>query len=210
MRLAQTGALPVVQASAVGICIGQVPARTAGLTVHEHGQCRYLSTLSSAEWGFNPFIGQRYFLLDRARWSAYSRRVNYELRQHGGGQDGRVALKGEIFMNCTAGYLDDRHPALQYDVRVRLREAATARRFPVRNAKEMCHSTKRTHRFCLGKQGLSNSVPKGYTIKCCWKTVGSFWKTNPPGGCFGAPELAFWGKRTQTNLIGKTVCIHLS
>jgi hypothetical protein len=45
-------------------------------------------------------------------------------------------------------------------------------------------SAKRTHRFCLGKQHLSISDTMGYTIKLCWKTVGSFSETNPPGGCF--------------------------
>ena len=60
--------------------------------------------------------------------SEYNRRVNYELKQHGEKQDGKVALEGEILMNRTAGYLDDRHPALQYDVRVRLRRAFDATR----------------------------------------------------------------------------------
>jgi hypothetical protein len=41
-------------------------------------------------------------------------------------------------------------------------------------------SAKLTHRFCLGKQGLSGTATIGYTIEFFGKTVGSFWKTNPP------------------------------
>jgi hypothetical protein len=94
--------------------------------------------------------------------SEYNRRVNYELKQHGEKQDGKVALEGEILMNRTAGYLDDRHPALQYDVRVRLREAATARRVPVRS----CVRLRRAFDATRSCAELERNVP--------------FYQTNPP------------------------------
>ncbi len=50
-----------------------------------------------------------------------------------------------------------------------------------------CVFAKRTHRFCAGKLHLSGRATMGYTIKSLGKTVGSFWKTNPPEGCF------WWG-----------------
>jgi hypothetical protein len=43
-------------------------------------------------------------------------------------------------------------------------------------------SAKRTHRFRSGKVGLSDCDRMGYARKSCQETVGSFWKTNPPGG----------------------------
>ena len=65
-------------------------------------------------------------------------------------------------MNRTAGYLDDRHPALQYDVRVRLREAATARRVPVRS----CVRLRRAFDATRSCAELERNVP--------------FYQTNPP------------------------------
>jgi len=56
-------------------------------------------------------------------------------------------------------------------------------------ADQTCHSTKRTHRFCLGKQHLSITDTMGYTIKFCRKTVGSFSGTNPPERYFGGVRL---------------------
>ena len=58
----------------------------------------------------------------------------------------------------------------------------STRRIPGRNAKEMCHSTKRTHRFFDGKVGLSDWGTMGSDGRNPGISVGSFWKTNPPGG----------------------------
>src|SRR6266478_3743738 len=48
-----------------------------------------------------------------------------------------------------------------------------------------CVFTKRTHRFGDGKVGLSNWGTMGSDGKNLGISVGSFSKTNPPGGVFG-------------------------
>ena len=83
----------------------------------------------------------------------------------------------------------------------RLSSAATAAIFPALLGEsssprgfvhQMCPSTKRTHRFLGGKQQLSNCDTMGYAGKICQETVGSFWKTNPPGGGFEGVEQGNW------------------
>jgi len=45
-------------------------------------------------------------------------------------------------------------------------------------------SAKRTHRFRRRKHGLSDCEANGSDRNCNRFSVGSFWKTNPPAGCF--------------------------
>ena len=52
-------------------------------------------------------------------------------------------------------------------------------------------STKRTHRFRDEKHGLSSTERRSYVGKISGKTVGSFWKTNPPGVAFCDPPGRF-------------------
>src|ERR1022692_1474156 len=51
-------------------------------------------------------------------------------------------------------------------------------------AKEMRHTTKRTHRFWQRKHGLSDCESNRSDRNFNQFSVGSFWKTNPPTGCF--------------------------
>ena len=53
-------------------------------------------------------------------------------------------------------------------------------------------SAKRTQFILRGKQHLSICDTMSYAVKFCRKTVGSFWKTNPPERCFGGPEEGNW------------------
>ena len=50
-------------------------------------------------------------------------------------------------------------------------------------AKKMCHTTKRTHRFWQRKHGLSDCEASRSDGNFGRLSVGSFWKTNPPGEC---------------------------
>jgi hypothetical protein len=52
-------------------------------------------------------------------------------------------------------------------------------------AHQICHSTKRTHRFLVGKQDLSICDTMSYTIKIWEKYLGSFSETNPIWRGFG-------------------------
>jgi hypothetical protein len=71
-------------------------------------------------------------------------------------------------------------------------------------------SAKRTQIIFFGKQHLCNWMAMSYATKKRSENLGSFSETNPISGGFEAPEATFWGKRTQTEVFGKTVCIHLS
>ena|ERR1035441_5307070 len=48
----------------------------------------------------------------------------------------------------------------------------------------ICVFPKRTHRFLTKRQQLSNTDTMSYAINRLGKTVGSFWKTNPPERVF--------------------------
>jgi hypothetical protein len=68
-------------------------------------------------------------------------------------------------------------------------------------AKEMCHSTKRTHRFAGENGHLCDWIATGCAVDERCFSVGSFWKTNPPeGGVWGRfhrKVVSFYGRRSN-------------
>ena len=120
-------------------------------------------------------------------------------RERDGGRDARLILRGGCIKLWTS-YSDNgmmrgmslwNRDAEQVTAGPRSTPAATAEGG---RAKEICHSTKRTHRFFDVKQHLSIRHTIGYTRNFCEKTVGSFWKTNPPERGFGGlPGCVFDG-----------------
>ena len=64
------------------------------------------------------------------------------------------------------------------------RQRVPTKAFPKAKGGPIYVSAKRTHRFGVGKVGLSDWGTMGSDGKNLGISVGSFWKTNPPGGVY--------------------------